>query len=100
MTHDDYLPAWQTLLALLADDAAAGRLTPDRTRRRHAERMARATVELRPAPPARTHAERMQAASGIHLTAGESLTTKAAERRRVLTHRNQMETRTDGIATS
>jgi len=86
MTDDEHVPAWPALLDGLAADYAAGLLDADR--RRRAERMARATVELPPAPTARRHVERVNAARGIRLTAGASLATSYAERRRVIEHRN------------
>ncbi len=82
--------AWSVMLAGLAEDAAAGRLDPDPdvvARKRHAERMRRATLTLRDAPTPRRHAERMAAARGVHLTAGADLATRTDDRRRVLAHR-------------
>ena len=50
--------------------------------------MARARVELPDPPPARTHAERMAAARGVHLYGGD-MRTRRAERRRIAAHRNE-----------
>lgn len=53
----------------------------------HAERMRRARLELPDPPPARTHAERMAAAYGIRLTAGD-LRMRRVDRRRIIEHRD------------
>lgn len=61
-------------------------MTPDQPST-HAQRMARARLTLSDPPPARTHAERMAAARGIHLTAGDNLRNRGADRRRIVNHR-------------
>ena len=54
----------------------------------HAERMARARLELSDPPKARTHAERMAAAQGIHLHA-DSMRMSVADRRRIAAYRQE-----------
>ena len=58
---------------------------------KHAERMNRARLELSDPPKARTHAERMAAARGIHLHA-DSMRMSVADRRRIAKHRNDERT--------
>jgi len=54
----------------------------------HAERMARARLELTDPPKPRTHAERMAAARGIHLHA-DSMRMSVADRRRIAAYRQE-----------
>lgn len=54
----------------------------------HQARVERARLELPDPPPARSHAERMAAARGIHLTAGADMRTRHADRRRIVAQRN------------
>jgi len=53
---------------------------------RHAERMKRARIKLNDAPPARSHAERMAAAQGVHVH-GDNIRTPYRQRARILKHR-------------
>ena len=55
---------------------------------KHAERMNRARLELSDPPKARTHAERMAAARGIHLHA-DSMRMSVADRRRIAAYRQE-----------
>jgi len=48
--------------------------------------MKRAYIKLDDAPPARSHAERMAAARGVHVH-GDNMQTPAADRRRIRKHR-------------
>ena len=57
---------------------------------RHAERMKRARIKLNDAPPARSHAERMAAARGVHVH-GDNMRILAGERRRIVKHRDSNE---------
>jgi uncharacterized Rossmann fold enzyme len=82
-----YQPAWSAMLEGLAEDAAAGRLTPDSDRRRRQERTDRATTDLSDPPAARSHAERMAAARGVHVH-GDNMRTPASDRRRIVKHRD------------
>ena len=50
--------------------------------------MARARLELSDPPKARTHAERMAAAQGIHLHA-DSMRMSVADRRRIAAYRQE-----------
>ena len=74
------------MLEGLAEDAAAGKLTPDVDRRKRRERIDRAKIELTDPPRARSHAERMAAARGMHVH-GDNVRTPAADRRRIIKHR-------------
>ena len=60
------------------------------TMTKHAERMARARLELSDPPKARTHAERMAAARGIHLHA-DSMRMSVADRRRIAAYRKDID---------
>lgn len=55
--------------------------------RRHQERVERARLALREPPSARTEAERMASARGIHLTSGSDLRYRGAARRRITQQR-------------
>ena len=55
---------------------------------RHAERMKRARIKLNDAPPARSHAERMAAARGVHVY-GDNLRTTARQQAAIARHRRQ-----------
>ena len=78
----DYKPAWQATWEGFAEVLAA-----DREQRQRAERMARARVELRDPPKARSNAERRKAAQGLH-THGQTLQTSRQERARIAEHRS------------
>ena len=56
----------------------------------HADRMARARLELTDPPKPRTHAERMAAARGIHLHA-DSMRMSVADRRRIAAYRQEVD---------
>jgi len=57
---------------------------------KHAERMARARLELPDPPKPRSHAERMAAARGIHLHA-DSMRMSVADRRRIAAYRQEVD---------
>jgi hypothetical protein len=52
--------------------------------------MKRARIKLNDAPPARSHAERMAAARGVHVH-GDNMRILAGERRRIVKHRDSNE---------
>ena len=58
----------------------------NRSTDQHAKRMKRARIKLNDAPLARSHAERMAAARGVHVY-GDNMQTPAADRRRIRKHR-------------
>ncbi len=65
-------------------------LAADRDERLRKERSNRAKTEMTDPPKARSHAERMAAARGIHVT-GDNMRILAGERRRIAKHRNDDE---------
>lgn len=60
----------------------------DREARKRAERSARATGELSKPPKARSHAERMAAAQGVHVY-GDNLRTTARQQAAIARHRRR-----------
>ena len=77
----DYKPAWQATWEGFAEVLAA-----DRDARLRKERTDRAKTELSDPPKARSHAERMQAARGVHVH-GDDMRTASSDRRRIVKHR-------------
>jgi hypothetical protein len=77
----EYKPAWQATWEGFAEVLAA-----DRDARLRKERTDRAKTELIDPPKARSHAERMAAARGMHVH-GDNMQTPAADRRRIIKHR-------------
>lgn len=55
--------------------------------RRHQQRVERARLSSSEGPTARSHADRMAAARGIHLTSGDDLRYRGAARRRIVQRR-------------
>ena len=78
----EHKPAWEATWEGFAEVLAA-----DAAERKRAERKARAQGELREPPTPRSHAERMAAATGVHLH-GDDMRTAAGERRRIAEHRS------------
>jgi hypothetical protein len=76
-----YKPAWEATWEGFAEVLAA-----DRDARLRKERTDRAKTELTDPPKARSHAERMAAARGVHVH-GDDMRTPAADRRRIRKHR-------------
>jgi len=77
-----YKPAWEATWEGFAEVLAA-----DRDARLRKERTDRAKTELTNPPKARSHAERMAAARGVHVH-GDNMQTPAADRRRIVKHRD------------
>ena len=77
----EYKPAWKATWQGFAEVLAA-----DRDARLRKERTDRAKTELTNPPKARSHAERMAAARGVHVH-GDDMRTPAADRRRIRKHR-------------
>ena len=77
----EYKPAWEATWEGFAEVLAA-----DREARLRKERTDRAKTDLTDPPKARSHAERMAAARGMHVH-GENVQTSAADRRRIIKHR-------------
>lgn len=78
----EYKPAWQATWHEFAEVLAA-----DREARLRKERTDRAKTELTDPPKARSHTERMAAARGVHVH-GDDMRTPAADRRRIIKHRD------------
>ena len=78
----EHKPAWQATWEGFAEVLAA-----DRDARLRKERSDRATSDLTDPPKARTHQERMAAAQGMHVH-GDNMQTPAADRRRIIKHRD------------
>lgn len=78
----EYKPAWEATLEGFAEVLAA-----DREARLRKERTDRAKTDLTDPPKARSHAERMAAARGMHVH-GDNMQTPAADRRRIIKHRD------------
>ena len=76
-----YKPAWEATWEGFAEVLAA-----DRDARLRKERTDRAKTELSDPPKARSHAERMQAARGVHVH-GDDMRTASSDRRRIVKHR-------------
>jgi len=77
----DWKPAWETW------DWFAEVLAADEEARLRKERTDRAKTELTDPPKARSHAERMQAARGVHVH-GDDMRTASSDRRRIVKHRD------------
>ncbi len=77
----EYKPAWETTWEGLAEVLVA-----DREARLRKKRTDRAKTDLTEPPKARTHQERMAAARGMHVH-GDNMQTPAADRRRIIKHR-------------
>ena len=77
----EYKPAWEATWEGFAEVLAA-----DRDKRLRQERTNRAKIDLTDPPAARSHAERMAAARGTHVH-GDNMRTPAADRRRIIKHR-------------
>jgi len=78
----EYKPAWEATWEGFAEVLAA-----DRDARLRKERTNRAKIELTDPPKARSHAERMQAARGVHVH-GDDMRTASSDRRRIVKHRD------------
>ena len=76
-----YKPAWEATWEGFAEVLAA-----DRDARLRKERTDRAKTDLTDPPKARSHAERMAAARGVHVH-GDDMQTPAADRRRIVKYR-------------
>jgi hypothetical protein len=76
-----YKPAWEATWEGFAEVLAA-----DRDARLRKERTDRAKTELSDPPKARSHAERMAAARGVHVH-GDDMRTASSDRRRIVKHR-------------
>jgi uncharacterized Rossmann fold enzyme len=77
----EYKPAWEATWEGFAKVLAA-----DRDARLRKERTDRAKTDLTDPPKARSHAERMAAAQGVHVH-GDNMRILAGERRRIVKHR-------------
>jgi len=77
----EWKPSWEATWEGFAEVLAA-----DRDARLRKERTDRAKTELSDPPKARSHAERMAAARGVHVH-GDDMRTPAADRRRIRKHR-------------
>lgn len=77
----EHKPAWEATWEGFAEVLAA-----DRDARLRKERSNRAQTQLTDPPSARSHAERMAAARGVHVY-GDDIRTPAADRRRIVKHR-------------
>jgi hypothetical protein len=78
----EYKPAWEATWEGFAEVLAA-----DRDARLRKERTDRAKTDLPDPPKARSHAERMQAARGVHVH-GDDMRTASSDRRRIVKHRD------------
>ena len=81
----EHKPAWEATWKGFAEVLAA-----DRDARLRKERTDRATSDLTDPPKARSYAERMNAARGMHVH-GDNMQTPAADRRRIVKHRKDNE---------
>ena len=81
----EHKPAWEATWKGFAEVLAA-----DRDARLRKERTDRAKTDLTNPPKARSHAERMNAARGMHVH-GDNMQTPAADRRRIVKHRKDNE---------
>ena len=77
-----YKPAWEATWEGFAEVLAA-----DRDAWLRKERTDRAKTELTDPPKARSHAERMDAARGVHVH-GNDMRTASSDRRRIVKHRD------------
>ena len=77
-----YKPAWEATWEGFAEVLAA-----DRDARLRKERTDRAKTDLTDPPKARSHAERMDAARGVHVH-GNDMRTASSDRRRIVKHRD------------
>jgi hypothetical protein len=77
----EWKPAWEATWEGFAEVLAA-----DRDARLRKERTDRATTDLTDPPKARSHAERMAAARGVHVH-GDDMRTASSDRRRIVKHR-------------
>ncbi len=78
----EYNPAWKATRKGFAEVLVA-----DRDARLRKERTDRAKTELSDPPKARSHAERMAAARGVHVH-GDNMRTASSDRRRIVKHRD------------
>ena len=78
----EWKPAWEATWEGFAEVLAA-----DREARLRKERTDRAKTDLTDPPKARSHAERMQAARGVHVH-GDDMRTASSDRRRIVKHRD------------
>jgi hypothetical protein len=78
----EWKPAWEATWEGFAEVLAA-----DRDARLRKERADRAKTQLTDPPKARSHAERMQAARGVHVH-GDDMRTASSDRRRIVKHRD------------
>ena len=74
-------PAWEATFDWFVEVLAA-----DEEARLRKERTDRAKTELTDPPKARSHAERMDAARGVHVH-GDNMRTASSDRRRIVKHR-------------
>jgi hypothetical protein len=77
-----YKPAWEATWEGFAEVLAA-----DRDARLRKERTDRAKTDLPDPPKPRSHAERMDAARGVHVH-GNDMRTASSDRRRIVKHRD------------
>ena len=78
----EYKTAWEATWEGFAEVLAA-----DRDARLRKERTDRAKTDLTDPPKARSHAERMDAARGVHVH-GNDMRTASSDRRRIVKHRD------------
>ena len=78
----EWKPAWEATWEGFAEVLAA-----DRDARLRKERTDRAKTDLSDPPKARSHAERMAAARGVHVY-GDDMRTASSDRRRIVKHRD------------
>ena len=78
----EWKPAWEATWEGFAEVLAA-----DRDARLRKERTERAKTDLTDPPKARSHAERMAAARGVHVH-GDDMRTASSDRRRIVKHRD------------
>jgi hypothetical protein len=77
----EWKPAWEATWEGFAEVLAA-----DRDARLRKQRTDRAKTDLTNPPKARSHAERMAAARGVHVH-GDDMRTASSDRRRIVKHR-------------
>ena len=77
-----YKPAWEATWEGFAEVLAA-----DEEAQLRKKRTDRAKTELTDPPKARSHAERMAAARGVHVH-GDDMRTASSDRRRIVKHRD------------
>ena len=78
----EWKPSWEATWEGFAEVLAA-----DRDARLRKERTDRAKTDLTDPPKARSHAERMDAARGVHVH-GNDMRTASSDRRRIVKHRD------------